>query len=131
MKSASTAVRETTVPMKDAAAAAKATTQQLLEITKATADKISSFSDDVGASVTETKEIIETLYAVWEEQTDQLRGADDELKRAFSVISQNLTGSLSTLSDFNQKMDTNLGRAVEGLGSVVEELNDSVEALRR
>jgi hypothetical protein len=43
MQAASGAVRETTVPMKDAATAAKATTQQLLEITKATADKISAF----------------------------------------------------------------------------------------
>jgi ABC-type transporter Mla subunit MlaD len=117
--------------MRDAAIAAKTASEQLLLISKTTADRISSFSDQVENSVTETKNILQTLQQVWSEQSKQLENADEELAGAFGTITSNLGASLAQLEEFNKGMDDNMGKAVEGLSAIVDELSDSIAGIPR
>ncbi len=129
MQSASSAVRDTTIPMRDAATAAKTASEQLLTISKTTADRVSNFSDQVGNSVTETKNILQALQQTWSAQSKQLENADVELANAFRTISTNLGDSLAQLSKFNEAMENSMAKAVEGLTAMMEELSDSVAGL--
>ena len=131
MESASGAVRETTIPMRDAALAAKTASEQLLTISKTTAERVSNFSDQVGNSVTETRQILQTLQETWQAQSTQLENADEELAGAFKTITTNLVDSLARMGQFNKEMDTNMANAVEALSAVVEELSDSIESIPR
>jgi uncharacterized membrane-anchored protein YjiN (DUF445 family) len=131
MESASSAVRDTTIPMRDAATAAKTASEQLLSISKTTSERVSSFSDQVGSSVTETKNILQALQQVWSTQSKQLENADEELAGAFRTISTNLGDSLGQLRKFNEDMDSSMAKAVDGLSAMVEELSDSIDGLSR
>ncbi len=130
MKSASESVRDTTIPMRDAAAAAKTASEQLLTISQTTAERVSNFSEHVGETVTETKQILDTLNETWAAQHGQLNAADQQLANAFTQIGSNVNQYLSTLGQFTQAIDKNLGEAVDGLAGIVDELNDSVEAMQ-
>jgi hypothetical protein len=131
MESASGAVRDTTIPMRDAATAAKTASDQLLTISKTTADRVANFSDQVGTSVTETRSILQKLQDTWQTQSKQLDNADEQLAGAFRSITTNLDASLGQLDKYNKDMDGNMARAVEGLSAMVEELSDAVESIPR
>ena len=130
MQSASSAVRDTTMPMRDAAIAAKTVSEQLLMISRTTADKVSHFSDQVGDSVTETKNILQTLQQTWNSQSKHLENADVELADAFKTITSNLGDSLGQLSKFNENMEISMAKSVEGLTAMIEELSESVVGLQ-
>lgn len=96
--------------------------------------QLTAATEAVGRTVQQTNEAskniakaISDLLENWEQQSSQLRGADEALEGAFKEITKNLTLSLAELEKFTKGIEESFGGALQNLSAIVGELSEALE----
>lgn len=127
--SAAQGARDAAQPLSAAAGQVVQAVNQLREASSHQLEQIVRGATQIHSALQESRAGIQSLHETWSRQASQLEGADTQLEHAFSQITQNLEQSLEALHRYTGGMGEHVARALQDLGSFVEDLSDTVESL--
>ncbi len=81
------------------------------------------------SGIKEASEAIKSLERLWSLSANRLEGLDVEMERAFERLVEGLTSNMDKIAEFSQKVDSNTSESIRLLGSMVEDLTDSINEL--